>query len=151
MNDPDDIACWQRLGPQLTTSGRLEPADPARLAKLGVSRVINLALTDSPGALANEPELMAAAGLAYVHIPVPFDAPDQSHFAAFTRAMDDAGNETVHVHCIMNWRVSAFLCRWHRSRGMTDVEARALMRRQWDPAASTHKDAAAWVRFLDAG
>lgn len=149
MKEPDDIACWQRIDARLTTSGRLAPADPARLAKLGVTRVINLALADSPGALANEPALMAEAGLTYCHIPVPFDAPGEDHFAMFARAMEEAGDEPVHVHCIMNWRVSAFVYRWNRARGMDGQEARALMNLQWDPATSTHKDAAAWQRFVE--
>ena len=149
--DPQDIACWQRIGERITSSGRLTPADPARLAQLGVGHVINLALADSPGALEDEQALMAAAGLSYDHIPVPFDAPDESHFAAFAQAMDKAGDAPVHVHCIMNWRVSAFLYRWNRARGMAPDEARTLMRVQWDPATSTHKDAPAWLRFIEAG
>lgn len=150
LNDPEDIVGWQRIDAQLTTSGRLTPADPARLAAAGVKTVINLALADSPGALADESQLMADAGLAYIHIPVPFDAPGDSHFAAFALAMEAAGGEPVHVHCVMNWRVSAFVYRWHRSRGMPENEALETMRRQWDPASSDHKDAPAWRRFIDA-
>ncbi|MCJ2186924.1 protein-tyrosine phosphatase family protein [Novosphingobium beihaiensis] len=149
--DPQDIACWQRIDARITTSGRLSPADPQRLAALGVARVINLALADSPGALADEAALMAAAGLAYDHIPVPFDAPGESHLAAFSRAMEDAGESAVHVHCIMNWRVSAFLYRWNRAQGMDEQEARALMHRQWNPTTSTNQHAPAWARFVDGG
>lgn len=147
--DPQDIACWQRIDARITSSGRLSPIDPQRLAALGVKCVINLALTDSPGALEDEPALTAAAGLTYVPIPVPFDAPDESHFAAFAQAMEAAGEDRVHVHCIMNWRVSAFLYRWNRARGMDEEEAAALMRVQWDPAASPHRDAPAWARFIE--
>lgn len=151
MEDPHDIPCWQRIDARLTTSGRLAPHDPARLAAMGVTRVINLALADSPGTLADEAALMAGAGLTYVHIPVPFDAPDDSHFAAFAQAMEGADGEPVHVHCIMNWRVSAFVYRWHCARGMASGEALALMRQQWDPDVSEHKDAAAWRRFIANG
>ena len=44
MADPSDIRAWQRLSDQITTSGRLEPHDPARLAAIGVRQVINLAM-----------------------------------------------------------------------------------------------------------
>lgn len=91
---------------------------------------------------------MTESGLTYLHIPVPFDAPSDKHFAAFAQAMQDAGDEHVHVHCIMNWRVSAFVYRWNRMRGMTEEEARALMTRQWDPGTSGHKDAPVWNRFI---
>lgn len=150
-DDPQDIAAWQRIDDRLTTSGRLSGGDPARLHAIGARHVINLALEDSPGALAGEAELMARAGLAYSHIPVPFDAPDDEHFARFCTAMAEAGEAPVHVHCILNWRVSAFLYRWNREvRGMGEEEARALLRVQWDPAASDHKDAPAWTRFIEA-
>lgn len=149
-DDPVDIPSWQRIDARLTTSGRLSPEDPPRLRELGVERVINLALEDSPGALAGEAELMERAGLAYRHIPVPFDAPDEEHFARFREAMAEAGDAPVHVHCIVNFRVSAFIYRWNREvRGMGEDEARSLMRAQWDPATSDHRDAAAWARFIE--
>jgi protein tyrosine phosphatase (PTP) superfamily phosphohydrolase (DUF442 family) len=77
-DDPDMIANWQRLGREVTTSGRLVAGDIARLAELGVRQVINLALADSPGALADEGAVLAAAGIGYSHIPVPFDAPAEN-------------------------------------------------------------------------
>ena len=147
-SDPEDIVCWQRLDARTTTSGRLDPGDPARLAGIGVRRVINLALADSPGALAGEAALMAAAGLDYTHIPVPFAAPGEPHFARFCEALA-ASDTPVHVHCVMNWRVSAFFYRYNRDRrAMPEAEARALMERQWSPETSDHADAAAWARFI---
>jgi uncharacterized protein (TIGR01244 family) len=147
-DDPDDIVAWQRLGPKVTTSGRLTPADPGRLAGIGVRRVINLALADSPGALVGEADLMAAASLDYTHIPVPFDAPDEEHFAAFREAMATS-DAPVHVHCIMNWRVSAFFYRYHRDHlGMDEGAARALMAAQWVPETNDNKDAPTWARFI---
>lgn len=149
-DDPDTIANWQRLSPQITTSGRLVAGDIAPLAQLGVRHVINLALADSPGALADEGELMRAAGIGYSHIPVPFDAPDEAQFAAFRAAME-AAPRPLHVHCIANWRVSAFFYRWHRETGMPEAEARALMEQQWSPETSDHRDGPAWVEFIAAG
>lgn len=54
MSDPDDIRGWQRLDERITTSGRLEDADVARLATIGTRHVINLAMGDHPEALADE-------------------------------------------------------------------------------------------------
>jgi hypothetical protein len=79
--DPEQIACWQRLSPDETTSGRLAAEDVAALDAIGVRHVINLALADSPGALADEAELLAARGIRYTHIPVP----DQSRLGGFAR------------------------------------------------------------------
>ena len=148
--DPEQIACWQRLSPDVTTSGRLIAEDVTALDAIGVRHVINLALADSPGALADEAELLAARGIRYTHIPVPFGAPDESHFTAFREALED-GESPVHVHCIMNWRVSAFFYRHHRASGMDEAEARALLERQWSPEGHPNPDAPAWAQFIASG
>jgi uncharacterized protein (TIGR01244 family) len=110
-----------------------------------VARVINLALADSPGALADEAALVAAAGMDYVHIPVRFNAPREEDYAAFVAAYE-ADDAPVHIHCIMNWRVSAFFYRYNRERrGMAEAEARALMERQWRPEDSEHR---VWADFI---
>jgi uncharacterized protein (TIGR01244 family) len=149
MADPLDIPCWQRLDARVSTSGRLQAEDIARLKATGVRHVVNLALADSPGALADEDAIAAAEGLRYTHIPVPFGAPDDTHFARFRQAIE-ADHEPVHVHCIMNWRVSAFFYRYHRERGMPEPEARRLMEQQWSPETNANADAPTWARFIAA-
>jgi predicted RNA polymerase sigma factor len=80
---------------------------------------------------------------------VPFDAPEERHFAAFRDAMAGADDAPVHVHCILNWRVSAFLYRYNRDvAGMAEADAQAIMRHQWWPPESDHKDAPAWATFI---
>lgn len=151
MADLADIPCWQRLDARTTTSGRLQAEDIGRLKAAGVRHVVNLALADSPGALAGEDAIVADHGLRYTHIPVPFGAPDETHFAAFRAALE-SGEEPVHVHCIMNWRVSAFFYRYNRDvRGMPEAEARALMERQWSPETNANADAPVWARFIGTG
>lgn len=147
--DPEDIRAWQRLDAATTTSGRLEETDPARLATIGVRHVINLALDDHPEALADEGAKLAVHGIAYTHIPVPFDAPGDEHFAAFQQALE-AAEGPVHVHCILNWRVSAFFYRHNRAAGMGEAAASALMRAQWDPRASDDPRARVWADFIAA-
>jgi uncharacterized protein (TIGR01244 family) len=150
MNDPEDITAWQRIDARTTTSGKLVAEDVIRLAALGVQHVINLAMDDHADALAQEAELMAAAGLRYTHIPVPFDAPKVRHFEAFVTA-NAADDDLVHVHCIANMRVSAFLYRYHRDvAGMPESEARALMEQQWSPDTGDHPTLAPWARFITA-
>ena len=151
MSDPDDIRAWQRLSERVTTSGRLQEPDPARLAEVGVRHVINLAMADHPEALPDAEEKFAAQGIAYTHIPVPFAAPEESHYAAFVDALE-AAEGPVHVHCIMNWRVSAFFYRYHRGAcGLGKAEARALLEQQWSPETSDYPGAAAWAAFIAEG
>lgn len=145
--DPVHISNWQRLDDRTTTSGRLEADDIDALVAIGVRHVINLALAESPGALADEDMLLIARDIRYTHIPVPFDTPEEHHYQAF-RAAYDSTQEPVHVHCIMNYRVSAFFYRYNSERGMDEGEARAIMERQWQPATSDRKDMKAWARFI---
>ena len=148
MADPDDIRAWQRLDAEVTTSGRIEDKDVMRLADLGVAHVVNLALETHPEALAGEGEKLAAQGIVYTHSPVPFDAPGEEHFAAFVKAVEE-GPRPVHVHCIMNWRVSAFFYRYNREiLGLPKTEARKLMERQWSPEGHDGKEARVWAEFI---
>lgn len=145
--DPEHITNWQRLDARTTTSGRLVADNIAALAAMGVRHVINLAPDgEGNGSLPGEAELLAEQGIRYSYIPVPFLAPQESHFEAFCRAFA-ADDEPVHVHCIANWRVSAFFYRYNRDmREMDEPAARALMEQQWSPETGDY--AQVWGPFI---
>ncbi|MEQ5788446.1 hypothetical protein J3454_11140 [Erythrobacter sp. NFXS35] len=145
--DPVDIRNWQRRMDGITTSGKLEPHDPARLAAIGVRHVVNLALDSHPEALADEAALMAAVGIAYTHIPVPFDAPTRDHVAALEQALA-AHHGPHHVHCIMNYRVTAFFYLIDCAAGVPEAEAVARMAMVWNPLESDDPRAAPWRAML---
>jgi len=143
VDDPAAITNWRRLDASLTTSGQPGEDDLARLAALGVRSVINLGLHSHEQALPDERGSVEALGMRYVRIPVPWDAPDDGHFADFTAAMADVAGAQVHVHCIMNYRVSAFIYRWRRDvLGWDEGAAREALLGVWDPAALP-----AWAAF----
>lgn len=146
-DDPADIRNWRRRADGITTSGRLEPGDPARLAAIGVRHVVNLALDSHPEALPDEGAALAAQGVGYTHIPVPFDAPTQEHVAKLRQTLDNVEGP-VHVHCIMNYRVTAFLYLLDRQAGVPEAEARARMAEVWDPLSSDDPGAAPWKALL---
>ncbi|MGX7894129.1 protein tyrosine phosphatase family protein [Tsuneonella sp. HG222] len=148
MSDPADIRNFLRLSDRVTTSGKLDPADPARLAAMGARRVINLAMPDHPEMLPDAAGAMAQAGLEYVSVPVPFDSPGEDHYRRFSEEMAAAGEEPGHVHCVMNWRVSAFMYRWNREHGMDEATARAQMEAIWSPESNGHPDAPKWAAFV---
>ncbi len=142
MTDPATITNWKRLSERITTSGQPAESDLARIAALGVRTVINLALHTHEQALPDEAGSACALGMAYVHIPVDFKQPTEADFQAFCAAMAVAKDAPVHVHCIMNWRVSAFFYRYRRDvEGMAEPLARADMEQIWQPDA-------VWTEFI---
>lgn len=145
--DPGDIRNWQRRPDGITTSGRLEAHDPARLATIGVRHVINLALDDHPEALASEGELLAAEGISYTHIPVPFGAPSADHVDQLRNALE-ANPGPIHVHCIANYRVTAFFYLLDQKAGLSEPEARARMAAVWDPLSSDDPRCEPWKNLL---
>ena len=146
-SDPDNIRNWQRRPDGITTSGKLEAGDPARLAAIGVRHVVNLALDSHPEALAGEAALLAAEGIAYTHIPVPFDAPSLAHVTTLAEALV-AHPGPHHVHCIMNWRVTAFFYLIDRAGGVPEPEAMARMAAVWNPLAAEDPVTAPWKALL---
>ncbi len=148
-DDPTNIRNWQRRSAKLTTSGRLEAHDPARLAEAGVMHVVNLALDDHEEALEDERAKLEEHSIAYTHIPVPFDAPTMDHAAQLRAAMESADGP-IHIHCIMNYRVSAFLYLLDIEDGVPQEAAHARMAQIWDPLTSDHPMARPWKELLEA-
>ncbi len=149
MEDPIGIANWQRLSERITTSGQPTEDQLAGLADLGIRHVINLALHDHELALADEAASVEALGMRYTHIPIPFEHPTEAHWTAFCDSMHASRGVAVHVHCIMNYRVSAFMYRWNRDvGGMPEPDARALMEQQWRPDEVDHPQARPWAAFV---
>jgi uncharacterized protein (TIGR01244 family) len=134
MADPTGIINWYRLDDRVTTSGQPTEEELTSIADLGVRHVINLALHTHEKALPDETRSVARLGMSYTHIPVDFQNPTEHDFARFCEAYEATGTDPVHVHCILNYRVSAFFYRYRRDvLGMSEGEARAHMDRIWQP------------------
>jgi hypothetical protein len=70
----------------------------------------------------------------YLHIPVDFEAPTDEDFDRFRAAFEATAPDKVHVHCIFNWRVSAFFYRYYRHvLNMNESAARETMDSVWKP------------------
>lgn len=140
--DPETIYNWHRLDARVTTSGQPTEAQLASLAALGVGNIINLGLHSHEQALPDEAASAAALGLRYIHIPVSFQNPTAQDFAAFCAALEALGDAPVHVHCIANYRVSAFFYRYRREiLGMAEPLARLDLEKLWRPTP-------VWAAFI---
>jgi len=134
MADPETIYNWRRLDDRITTSGQPTESQLAEIHGLGVRHVINLGLHSHEKALPDEAASGSGLGMAYIHIPVDFQNPTDRDFDQFCSAMKQLEEAPVHVHCIANYRVSAFFYRYRRDvLGMNETRARADMEEVWKP------------------
>ena len=102
----------------------------ADIAALGVRYVINLGLHSHEKALPDEAVTVDALGNLRAY-PSRFQEPDR---AALCTALKEASDGRVHVHCIANYRVSAFFYRYRRTvLGMDAARARADLDQVWQP------------------
>jgi len=142
MADPEGIYNWRRLDDRITTSGQPTEEQLAEICALGVRHVVNLALHTHEKALPDEAASVSRLGMTYVHIPVDFQNPTEQDFQQFCSVMEQFKDVPVHVHCIANYRVSAFFYRYHRDvLGIDQATAKAEMEAVWHPEG-------VWAAFI---
>lgn len=127
---------------RIATSGQPTEAQFAALKQAGYEVIINLAPHCAENALKDEPGIVGALGMQYVHIPVDFKNPTKSDFEQFCAAMRAVQNRRVLVHCAANMRVSSFIYRYRcEVRGEDPVLAARDLHRIWTPAG-------VWKQFV---
>ena len=134
MADPEAIYNWQRLDNRITTSGQPTEKQLVDIHALGVRHIVNLGLHTHEKALPDEAASVSRLGMTYLHIPVDFQNPIDDDFDQFCAVMEQLKGVPVHVHCIANYRVSAFFYRYRRDvLGVGEATARAGMEQIWHP------------------
>jgi protein tyrosine phosphatase (PTP) superfamily phosphohydrolase (DUF442 family) len=129
----DSIRNYVRLTPLIGTAGQPRRDQFELIAEAGFEGVINLAMPDHRDSIADEGALVARLGLTYSHLPVPFDAPTPDHLRRFCALLEAQRDLPLFVHCIMNYRVSAFMYLFlTRVRGVADAEARSPVFERWN-------------------
>lgn len=120
----------------LATSGVVPTEEFPRIAQAGYRTVINLLPDQSQHAVQGEASIVAALGMAYVHIPVVFESPTIEDFDAFRVAMNAHSGSPVWVHCAANMRVSVFVALYGQLElGWSTDRAKALIEEIWEPTA----------------
>ena len=136
------IRNFRRLDDWVATGGQPTAEQFRDLAALGTQAVINLALPTSTHALPDEPAIVTSLGMAYVPIPVGFEAPRAEDFERFCAELANRRGQKVFVHCALNYRVSAFVALRRIRDGWDREAAWAEMRTIWEPDD-------VWSRFLE--
>lgn len=103
-----DIKALQQHGGQLLSAGLPRASQFTQLKQAGVDVVINLMPDSSEGAHQNEAQLVTQAGMEYVYISVDWENPTLADVDTFFKAMDLHTGKDVLVHCLLNYRASAF-------------------------------------------
>jgi len=126
------IRNFVQLTPDVGTAGQPTADQFDAIAAAGYRAVINIAMPDHADSIDNEGSLVTARGMHYYHIPVPFDAPRAYHVRQFCRLMQTLEDQKVFVHCIMNYRVSAFMLHYlQQVKGYSFEQARSPIIDQW--------------------
>jgi len=127
----------------LGTAGQPEPEQFALIKQAGYELVINLVPPSSPESLPDEDALVAEAGLDYVHIPVIWTEPTRHDLDLFFAALEQSRSRKVFVHCVLNFRVSAFVFLYRvLIDGVPPETARQTMLQVWEPNPT-------WQQFID--
>ena len=122
LNSLESIRNYVRLTPEFGTAGQPRREQFGLIAEAGFFSVINLAMPDHADSIDDEGRLVTELGLNYFHLPVPFDRPQIEHLRQFFALVDAQAGQPLFIHCIMNYRVSAFM--YHYLRLRRDIPAR---------------------------
>ena len=145
VKELEQIRNYVDLDGRIGTAGQPTAEQFGRIANAGFEMVINLAMPDHEDSIDQEGSLVSALGMTYIHIPVPFDAPDENHLSQFLAIMEANQNHKVFVHCVMNYRVSAFMYHYYqRVEGRSEAESRSPMFSCWKPDD-------VWQAFIEGG
>lgn len=131
------------ISPTLGTAGQPTTEQLAAIRAAGYEVVVNLAVPESPNALPNEEELVTAQGMAYVHIPVVWEAPTAEDLDRFFAVMDRNRGRRVFVHCALNMRVSCFVFLYRVLRLGVPAEA------AWQDVLAIWEPNPVWQQFVD--
>lgn len=93
----------------LLTAGQPSARELALLKGKGIEAVIYLAPGTVSDAVREEPDILKSQGIEFIHIPIAFGSPDESHFDTFARALDGLQGKRVLVHCQVNMRASTMV------------------------------------------
>ena len=97
-----------RVDATVMCGGATSPEAFPQLKKDGFAAIINLRRESEPGAdIPAAAAAAAGAGLKFIHIPFDAANPDTKDVETFLRAVTDASNQPVYIHCASANRVGA--------------------------------------------
>jgi len=100
----------------------------------GFERIVYIAFTNNPNALADEDQVVKGLGMEYMHVPVDFSNPLPDDFYAFADSMERNTDKKTLLHCQVNARATAFSFLYRVIyQDVPLAEAKADMNTVWQP------------------
>jgi protein tyrosine phosphatase (PTP) superfamily phosphohydrolase (DUF442 family) len=139
-----DIYNYRQVNDRISTGGQPTEEQLHSAVAEGFTTIINLATIDPDRSLADEGGLVRSLGMKYHHIPVKWDNPQESDFAAFEAVMQAGPEEKVLIHCAANFRVTAFYSLYAMQHlGWTEAQADEFRAPIWGGS-----DYPIWEKFI---
>jgi len=140
----NDIYNYRSVNDRISTGGQPTREQLRSAADEGFTAVVNLATGDARFSLDAEAELARALGMAYHHIPVAWENPQESDFAAFEAVLQASPADKILIHCAANFRVTAFYSLYAlKHLGWTEAQAAEFRASIWGGS-----DYPIWEKFI---
>ena len=141
----EEIYNYRKVNDRISTGGQPTEEQLRAAAAEGFTTVINLATIDPDRSLADEGGLVRSLDMTYHHIPVKWDNPQESDFAAFEAVLQTSTAEKILIHCAANFRVSAFYSLYAMKHlGWTEAQAEEFRAPIW-----AGSDYPIWEKFIE--
>ena len=129
-----EILNYYQVTNNIATSGQPTQDQLCAIAEDGYKVVINLALTSSSNAIADEDGIVTDMGMVYIHLPVVWESPQIDDVQLFFHLMDVHKLRKVWVHCAKNMRVSCFMYLYQKHiLKLSEEQACYPMNQIWQP------------------
>jgi protein tyrosine phosphatase (PTP) superfamily phosphohydrolase (DUF442 family) len=140
----ENITNYRRVNDQISTGGQPTEEQFRAAAAEGFKTVINLATINPRYSLEDEAGLVKSLGMTYYHIPVEWEQPQASDFAAFEEVLLQLPASKTLIHCAANFRVTAFYSLYAMKHlGWSEAQAAEFRAAIW-----ADSDYPIWEKFI---
>ncbi len=102
------ITNFRQYSPVFASAGQPTREQFTTIKENGFERVVYIAFTNNPNAVADEDIVVKGLGMEYMQIPVDFNNPLPADFYAFADSMRRNTDKKTLLHCQVNARATAF-------------------------------------------
>lgn len=130
----EEIYNFLRVSEQVLTGGQPTEGQLGDAAAEGVRAVVNLATYQPGHSLTDEEGVVRSLEMDYYWIPVGWTRPTAEDYHHFERVLLELGDVKVLIHCMANYRATAFYSLYARNHlGWSEEQSKQLRSMIWLP------------------